>query len=112
VIQRRVDEGSGYKKTVYSPVVTYAYPFGGRHYASESLTLLGTPGPLSSEELAWEFLKSFPIGGAVTVFVNPDSPDESVLIPGVHWSQYAGFAFITLLFGGFAFIGEIIELFS
>ena len=98
--------------TVYLPIVSYSYNYDGRQYQSESLTYLGTSGGYGGAGLEWQVnqrLNAFPPSSTVSVFVNPKVPTEAVLLPGVHWSQYVGLVFVTLLFLGIAFIGEILN---
>ena len=94
------------------PVVSYSYSFEGKQHQSESFTFLGTSGGLGGagfDRQVEQRLKPFTPNSSVSVYVNPKLPSEAVLIPGVHWSQYAALIGITLFCLGVAFIVEILN---
>jgi len=61
----------------YVPIVEYEYSYGGKAYSS-SKRRAGNYASGASEE-AEAILSRYPVGGRVTVFVDPEDPDNSVL---------------------------------
>ena len=112
VLSCEVELRSTNRKNLYVPHVSYSYNLNGKQYQSQSFTFLGTSGGAGGSGFAWqveERVEPFPPGSTVTVYVNPNDPSDAVLIPGVHWSQYAGLIFISLLCLGIGFIVEILN---
>jgi hypothetical protein len=109
-VQKEIRQRNG--KPVCMPIVSYDYSFEGAQYQSDRLTFLGTSGALGGAGFEWQVdrrLKRFAPNSSVDVFVNPNLPSEAVLLPGVHWSQYAGLVGISLFCLGVAFIVQILN---
>lgn len=70
--KQRLD--AGYQ---YVPIVEYEYSYRGKAYSS-SKRRAGNYASGASEE-AEAILSRYPVGGRVTVFVDPEDPDNSVL---------------------------------
>jgi hypothetical protein len=101
-----------YGVAIYKPVVSYCYNVNGTEYHGTWLTYLGTTGGLGGTGFGWqtsERLSALAPNSTVDVFVNPQNPAEAVLIPGVHWAQYALFIGITAFCMGVAFIVPILN---
>ncbi|MHC6203006.1 DUF3592 domain-containing protein [Breznakiellaceae bacterium SP9] len=64
--------------TYYEPVMEYTYTVGGQKYTSASV-VFGGKGYSSVIRGAIEKMIDHPVGGPITVFYNPDKPDESFL---------------------------------
>jgi hypothetical protein len=112
VISSRAERRQRLGKPVYLPVVAYSYRFEGNDYQSESFTFLGTSGGLGGAGFDWQVqqrLRPFTPNAPVSVYVNPKLPSEAVLLPGVHWSQYAAVVGISLFCLGVAFIVDILN---
>lgn len=62
----------------YRPVVTYQYEIGGQTYASNRTGVI----PMNyDQKTAQKKLDAFPMGSALTVFYNPENPEEALLNP-------------------------------
>jgi len=98
---------------IFIPVVEYNYKYEGKEYKGNRLTFLGTSsgsnGKAVSKWLALRYIRPFAINQETDVFVNPKSPGEAVLLPGVHWSQYLMIVIMTIIFLGIAFIVPILN---
>lgn len=91
------DDGS--TTTNYGVALLYRYSVGGQEYQGTRRTF--TDVNTSSRARAEKILATYPQGGSVTVYYDPQKPSTSVLVPGVSWISYLflalGLAF--LLFG-------------
>ena len=80
----------------YSPEIRYAFQVNGEKYESCNLDLsnIESGDPLPSRRA----VKRYPKGREVTVYYNPENPNECVLEPGMGWSLLlffgAGAAFL------------------
>jgi hypothetical protein len=90
------------------PMVEYRYEINGHTYVGNSIHIGAAYS--SSKEWAMSVLNRYPIGGAVTVAVDPLHPSRSVLERGTRWHMYmylcAG-ALITMLGCGLLYLGSI-----
>lgn len=93
---------------VYCPKIIYNYAVNGRELTDDNYTFSGAITNSKSRALA--IVKENPVGKEIPIFVNPEDPSRTVVVPGVHWSAYANVAFFVIFFGGIAFIGEILNL--
>lgn len=81
------------------PQVTYAYSVNDSSY--EIQTDLNVPGFGSRgfrRQTASNALIKYPVGGAVTVYYNPEEPSISSLRRGFHWAPLARMSFGGILF--------------
>ncbi|MBN1536535.1 MAG: DUF3592 domain-containing protein [Anaerolineales bacterium] len=62
----------------YAPHVRYTYQVGGQEFTGDKITF-GFTKTHSSESKAQQALSRFPLGGQVSVYYNPASPEEAVL---------------------------------
>ena len=88
--------------STYRPEIHYSYHYNGQKYTSEQVDFAPTT---SSSDRAGEsaYLKDFPLGKKRSCFVNPDNPNEAVLIKD--WGRGV-FKWVAIPFGGvFAFVG-------
>ncbi len=91
------------------PRVTYKYSIAESEF--EGVTDLDQPsfgGRNQRRSTANIKASLYSIGDTVTVFVNPDNPQESTLRPHPFWSEYAqaGFGLFLLMFGGAVLFGR------
>lgn len=91
----------------YCPKIIYRYTYNGKEYINDTYTFLGTTS--FSKKKAINTAQKYKTGEAITVFINPNNPSISVLVPGVHFFQYLALIGITMLFLGAAFIVEILN---
>ena len=112
VISSQIESRQIRGKTVYVPMVSFEYNFEGKQYKSDLFTFFGTSGGFGGKGFKWQVeqrIKAFAPNSSVSVFVNPVTPSEAVLLPGVHCSQYAFLIFFTLFCLGVVFIVEILN---
>ncbi|MHC6203002.1 DUF3592 domain-containing protein [Breznakiellaceae bacterium SP9] len=64
--------------TYYKPILEYSYTVGKRKYTSTSV-IFGGGRYASTDSGKIERVIDHPVGGSITVFYNPDKPDESFL---------------------------------
>ena len=93
--------------TFYSPVIEYKYSINGEEFKNNKFTYMGTVG--LTHKYASKCISKYPVNSCVEIYYHPKDRAESVIIPGVHWFQYVGFAFITIMFLSIAFIVEILN---
>lgn len=105
-----IEEKSGRNGlTFYSPLIEYQYSINNKPYQSSIFTFMGTSG--FTREYALKYQSMYPVGSEIEVYYNPINPEISVIVPGVHWGQYASMVLITILLFGIANIVEILNVF-
>ncbi|MCW8963467.1 MAG: DUF3592 domain-containing protein [Gammaproteobacteria bacterium] len=84
----------------YTPVLVYDYQVDGKMFTG---TVIYKSFAHALEFIAEGYIEQYAVGSAVTVYYNPDDPEDAVLEPGFKiFSHYFAFTF----FGGlFALIG-------
>lgn len=87
-IKNSSDEG-----TSYSPSFHYKYEVGERAYQGSGYRYLGRS--FGDSERSAEIVRRYPVGSEVLVFYNPDTPGDSILVPGV--SEQDGFPILLLI---------------
>lgn len=92
------------ERTLYRPGVIYRYTVAGREYTSDRYSL-GADTAWGTPEVVQKLLERFPVGGAVTVFYNPQAPAEAVLERRVRggwliWLLAAGLLLLALVSAG------------
>ena len=86
----------------YRPLIKYSYAFQGQAYENETVDFGGTTSS-SDRSGESEYLKDYPKGSKRKCFVNPDNPQEAVLVRD--WGRGI-FKWIAIPFGGvFALVG-------
>jgi len=95
------------QSNIYSPKLIYKYTVKNREYMNDTYTYLGTStiSKLQSIKIA----QQHPEGSEINIFVNPDNPEQSVVIPGVHWAQYFSLLLLVLFFVSVAYIVPILN---
>ena len=69
-------------RTYYKPVMEYTYTVGGKEYTSDSIIIGGASYASRDSgkiEKMNKMIVAHPVGGPITVFYNPDKPDESFI---------------------------------
>lgn len=94
----------------FLPAVEYTYAVDGESYTGRQIDLRGDVF-YGNEDAAALQLTDYPIGAAVTVYVNPSDPARSVLtrevIPAVWWFTGIGLVLLTLSVGlGIVYLGR------
>lgn len=97
VLESFVQVKNGSRGAMYKPEIRYEYKVNGEYFIADCWrfgAVAKSWGKAQSNQVAAEY----PVGRSVTVFFNPERPQEAVLEPGkTDWSG-AGFgAFFTLL---------------
>lgn len=87
----------------YTPVLVYDYQLGGTTYTG---TVIYKSFAHALEFIAEKYIEQYSVGSSVTVYYNPENPEDTVLEPGFKiFSHYFAFTF----FGGlFSLLGVII----
>ena len=101
VRQAKVKYGS---KGASSPLIRYDYTINGSLYSGEKYRYGGIHSKHSSEKIVAEH----PVGSAVKVYYDPNSPVKSVLVPGRGWGSYLiiGFGMVFFLIGSVIWLHE------
>ncbi len=63
---------------LHMPVIQYEYTVKGRRYSSD---VTYPADDFGRKQWAEDFLKDYPVGKAITVYVSPDDPSQAFLIP-------------------------------
>jgi hypothetical protein len=90
---------------IYSPKIIYEYLVHGVRQLNDTYTYLGASSFTKSRAIG--LAQSHPVGSEIVIFICPDDPKESVIVPGVHWLQYVSFLLVTLFCVFLAFIDPI-----
>lgn len=109
ILESELQESSGDQGTMYSAHVVYRYALDGGEFESNRIWYGGVYSTSDRSEM-FEIVKQYPVGKTVTVYYSPDSPSESVLIPGAyvlsHVLYVIGLVFLGI--GGFLLLILII----
>lgn len=81
-----VVENSDSDGTTYGAKVKYHYTVAGAEYDADRVKY----GEVSTSNSsgAYEVVNSYPVGKKITVYHHPETPEESVLEPGIHGGTY------------------------
>jgi hypothetical protein len=105
VITSNVDRESG----AWYPNLIYKYVVGGKEFVGDLYTFAGASTNSKSKSL--KIVDDHPVGSDITVYVHPEEPSKSVVVPGVLWQAYANVVFFVVFLGGIAFIVDILNFF-
>jgi len=94
-------------QNIYQPKIVYRYEYSGDSYDNDTYSFFGTA--ILTKKSAIKLAKKFPEGSNVQVYVSPYDGQQSVIVPGVHWSQWASMTFLSMMFIGIAYIVEILN---
>ena len=111
VIESELERHRSNQSTTYSALVVYKYAVDGGEFESDRIWFGGDYSTSDRSEMS-AVVKDFPVGKAVTVYISPDDPAESVLMPGAFISSYLLYS-ISLAFaiiGGLMMAAIIIRL--
>ncbi len=100
-----IDRESG----TYYPKIIYRYAINGREYINDTYTFIGT-GEMLKRNVISVALQN-PVGKQIDVFVDPNDPSRSVIVPGAHISSYLNIVLFVLMLGGIAFLPELLTFF-
>jgi hypothetical protein len=78
--ERDLSSGGGRPLRLFKPSVVYSYEVNGRGYRGDRVVLgmkVSASVPVSAKQLA----AKYPVGSAVDVYYDPDSPGDAVLNP-------------------------------
>lgn len=76
----RRSSGGYYYRTSYFPDITYRYTVGGREYINNRYAQ--RPSLINRQGIIQRILDKYPVNSTVTVYYNPDNPQESYLAKG------------------------------
>ena len=93
--------------TFHTPKIEYRYTVNDKTYTNNNFTYMGTSG--LSNKYATRYIEKYYEGSQLNIHYNPTSPSQAVIISGVHWGQYVGMAFLTIMFFSIAFVVEILN---
>lgn len=91
----------------YSPKLIYRYKICNIEYQNDTYTFLGKS-PISKSG-AIEVSRNCPEGSLVDIHVDPNDPQNSVIVAGVHWSNILSFIALTVFCLCVAFMGQILD---
>lgn len=74
----RLDDDDNRTRTLYRPLISYGYEFGGVKYQGSQVSL-GLKLTSSSDGFAKKQVAKYPVGAILQVHVNPKNPAESAL---------------------------------
>ena len=94
---------------IYVPKIIYRYTINSHQYTDDNYSFAASYG--SSKSACLAISEKYPEGSTIKVYVNPENPTMSVIVPGVHWSQYLWLACVVIVFAGIAYIVEILNYF-
>lgn len=77
-VRRDWDKNNGAPKTTYWFEISYNYEIEGKTYLGKRYTFQGGPS-FNTKSLADALLAEFPIGKKITIYYQPDNPQEAVI---------------------------------
>ncbi len=100
IVSSTVESHSSDDGTTYSIEIAYQYTFDGQSYSSDQYDFLDMSSSGRSRKEA--VVAKYPAGSERVCYVNPSSPDESVINRGLQWSYFfiGAFGSIFALVGG------------
>jgi hypothetical protein len=104
--ESRIEIESDGDGTSYKPKVKFSYQIAGQQFTSERLRFLNMS---FGEGSAKAMLPKTPVGGTLTAFYNPSSPDVAILKPGFYLSDLVVPIFL-LPFNAISIIGALVFL--
>ncbi len=78
IVRREWDKNNGAPETKYWFEIQYNYDVDNRTYLGERYAFHGNPS-FKTKAGAKKLLEKFPIGKTITVYYQPDNPEESVI---------------------------------
>ena len=91
----------------YRPKLIYKYTVNNKRYINDTYSYLGQAS--FSKSSAVSIAQSIPEGSSIDIYVNITNPQQAVVVPGVHWLQYASLLILTIFFVAVAYIGPILN---
>lgn len=76
----RMQSGGYSAKTSYFPNITYQYTINGQQYTNN--TYAQRPSLINNKAIIQRILNNYPVGSTVTVYYNPNNPQEAYLQKG------------------------------
>ena len=73
--------------TSYAPVISYSYAVNGENFVGTAIT----PGRMWGSSSAYAAVRRFSAGSHPAVYYSPAQPGQAVLIPGLHFYNFAPF---------------------
>lgn len=92
---------------VYSPKVIYKFTHNSREYQNDNINFMGVASAWKGKAIS--VAQRYPEQSLVTVFFDPNKPENSVINPGVERSTYVSFFILTAFCLGVAFIVQILN---
>lgn len=86
ITRSEVNEYRSSGKVTYSPTVVYDYQFAGESLTSDQIGF-GGDWAMEKDDVERLLASTYPIGGEVTVFFNPDNPKQAALEAGMTWTS-------------------------
>lgn len=90
-------DAEGFTTVTYKPEIEYQYEIGGNQFTSTRVSFGGTR-TYNSYKKAEEATAKYPLDGAISVFYNPQQPEEAVLEQGTKGTM-------ALIIAGIVFLG-------
>lgn len=98
-VQGTIVESKVVGDRAFRPDVDYVYTVDGNEYSGTSyLNLPGFGGRTSRFDAAEKLVNQYPKGSSVTVYYNPENPQQSTLLPKPSYSHYLALTTSALLF--------------
>ncbi len=91
----------------YQPKIVYRYNVNGQPYINDVYAFMGTVS--TSKKHAVATALSHPQGSEIVVLVDPIKPENAVVVPGIHWTQYANVGLVIAMLLGIAFLPDILN---
>lgn len=91
----------------YSPKIIYKYSVNGKEYMNDIYTYMAVSSLTKKKSI--KIVQSYPERSNIIIYIDNDKPENSVIVPGVHWSQYLSFLLVTLFLLSVAYIVPILN---
>jgi len=107
-VNATVDESTfDRNRNIYSPKIIYRYFYKGKEYLNDNYTYLGTA--TLSKKQSIMAAQNHPKNSQIQVYVDENEPENSVIVPGVHWVQILSIVLITMFCLAVANLVEILN---
>ena len=109
-LETRSDDDS----TTYQATARYSYRFNGTQYQGSRITISGGFDNVGDyhEQMVDRLKRAYNSGQQITVWVNPDNPQESIIDNKLRLEMFAFKMLFVVLFGGFGAVGIYMVLYK
>ncbi|MDN3637817.1 DUF3592 domain-containing protein [Simiduia curdlanivorans] len=102
LLSAKLQTNHGDDSTTYQALASYRYYFRGTAYESDRVGIMSGSDNIGSwqEDKAYELKRALAKGGSISVYVDPDKPDQAVVYRELRWGMLGFKLIFVVVFGG------------